>query len=117
MAFTSITVTHNFNDGASTAAGTVTFQLTETMTNGTATHFAGETIEASLTAGALSQALPANNDPGTTPSAPAAAQWAVTVRLTGEQARTETYFVTVPYNAVGGTVDLFTLIPSAPQVG
>lgn len=114
MAFTPITVTHTFDDGATTAAGTVTFQLTATMTNGTQSHQVGETIEASLTAGVLSQVLPATDDVGTI--ALGRPMWIATIRLTGEQARNETYFVNVPSAAPGGTVDLFTLIPSIVQV-
>lgn len=114
MAFTSITVTHTFDDAGTTAVGSVTFQLTTTMHNGTQSHQAGETIEASLTAGALSQALPATDDAGTTSLG--APLWAVTLRFTGEQARNETYFINVPSAAPGGTVDLGTLLPTVVQV-
>jgi len=117
MAFTDITITHGFAAGGSEseATGTVTFQLTRTMTNGAESHLAGETITNTISSGVLSQPVPANDDTATVSIGNP--QWAVTIRLAGEQARNETYFITVPHAAVGGTVDLFTLIPTQVQVG
>lgn len=114
MAFTSITVTHQY---ATDLSGTVIFQLSGTMTNADASYLAGETITATVTAGALSQALPANNDADTVPASPFTTLWAVTVYLTNDTGeRRETYYVTVPSDALAGTVDLYDLIPNTPQV-
>lgn len=50
---------------------------------------------------------------GTVPAAPQNTQWRVDLRVTGASERS--FFITVP--AGGGSVDLFSLIPSTQQVG
>lgn len=114
MAFTQATITHTFQNADGTpASGAITFALTKRITNGTTTIIPAE-ITASLNAnGQLSQALTANNDPGTTPQD---SQWAVTFRITAPGAPvTEEFFITVPTG--GGTVDLGSLLPDQTQGG
>jgi hypothetical protein len=112
MAFTIATITHDFlaPDG-SNAVGDVEFSLTDEMTNGSVTYPKGYVITASLVNGALSQAIPSNLDAGTVPLVPQA-MWQVTIRITG--ADDQTFWINVPSG--GGSVDLFTLIPSSEQV-
>lgn len=111
MSFSSCTITHNFENADGTAAsGSITFGLTKRMTNGTTTIVPAE-ITANLNgSGALSQALTANNDPGTLP---ADAQWRVDFRILSSGAPvTETFFITVPTG--GGSADLGSLLPQEP---
>lgn len=109
MAFTSITLTHQFlNPDGTPASGMVAFRLTERVTNGGVTYAPQVPVHATLDSnGHLSQALPANNDPAT---APAGSAYVVTLMLNGRSG--EETEVVVPYNASGGTVDLGTLFPS-----
>lgn len=111
MSFTRATVTHTFENADGTpASGAVTFTLTKRMTNGTTTIVPSE-ITANLNSeGKLSQALTANDDPGTIPSD---AQWRVDLRILG--APSEPYFITVPTG--GGTADLGSLLPTRPVGG
>jgi hypothetical protein len=114
VSFSAATVTHSFENADATAAsGSVQFTLTGAMTNGTTT-----IVPASVTAnlnnsGVLSQSLTSNVDTGTVPAAPSNTQWRVDLRILGAQE--ESFFIVVPTG--GGTVDLFSLIPSAQQVG
>ena len=111
MAFSQATITHTFQNADGTpGSGSVTFQLSKRMSNGTIDILPGE-ITANLNgSGVLSQALTANNDPGTIPTD---ATWIVTLRLLGDS--TATYSIVVPTG--GGTVDLATLLPQNPQGG
>jgi hypothetical protein len=120
MAFTQVTVTHTFeNADGTTPTGSVTFRLTERMTNGTTTIEPIE-ITATLTSGVLSQVLFANDDTATVPGPNntggdlAPAQYMCTIRLGTYQA-VETYYFTLPH-ADSPTVDLFTLFPTGEQV-
>ena len=114
MAFTSITVTHTFlNADGTGAAGNVVWTLQNRMTNSTTSIMPAQPLTSTLnSSGALSQVLPANNDPATTP---VGTMWQVTIAVNG--CNPEQYAVIVPYNAVGGTVDLGTLLPEQQQVG
>jgi hypothetical protein len=63
--FTTATITHTFeNADGTSASGAVTFTLTDMMTNGV-TSIAPSEITATLSGGALSQALTSNVDPAT----------------------------------------------------
>lgn len=111
MAFTSCTVTHAFQAADGTAAsGTITFRLSKRMTNGTTSVMPTE-ITATLSGGALSQTLTANNDPATIP---VDAQYECTIRI-GSAQLVGPYSITVPTG--GGTVDLATLLPQDQQGG
>lgn len=117
MSFTTITVTHQFlNLDGSTASGVVAFRLTKRITNGTATYATEIPVHATLNpSGQLSQSLPANNDPATSPGDSA---YMVTFLLNGTSGQMlsgDEYEIVVPYNAPGGTVDLGSLLPT--QVG
>lgn len=117
MSFTQITVTHTFtNLDGSPASGVVAFRLSKRITNGTQSYASEVPVHATLNgSGVLSQVLPANNDPATVPND---STYTVTFFLNGAGGATtsgETYEITVPYNASGGTVDLGTLLPA--QVG
>ncbi len=114
MAFTSVTVTHSFaNPDGSGASGNAMFLLSGRMTNGSLSYMPSAPVTSAFSsAGALSQALPANNDPATTPTG---TTWLITINVAG--AKPETYEIVVPYNAAGGTVDLGSLLPEAGQVG
>lgn len=111
MAFSTVSITHGFqNPDGSAASGTVEFTLEKRMTNGTTTVLPWS-ITATLSAtGTISQALVANNDSGTVP---ADATYRVDIRILG--ASQETYWITVPTN--GGSVDLGTLLPQQPLGG
>lgn len=110
MAFTQTTVTHTFENADGTAAsGSITFSLLDIMTNGAMSLVPAE-ITANLSgSGVLSQALTSNLDTGT---APATTQWRVDLRILG--ASQQSFFIVVPVGP--GSVDLFTLIPSAQSV-
>ena len=113
MAFTTRTITHTFEaaDGSG-ASGTITFALTKRMTNGTTTIVPSE-ITATLTNGALSQALTSNQDSGTVPQD---SQWRVDFRISTNGAPlTETYYITVPPGP--GSTDLGSLLPQQPIGG
>lgn len=106
MAFSTVTVSHSF--GAS-ATGTLTFRLSEPITNGTETQVPEE-IVAALDAGNLSVTLVANDDLATTP---AGTNYTVTQNITG--APIMDYAISVP--SANPTVDLGTLMPSTPGIG
>lgn len=113
MAFSQRTITHNFEaaDGSG-ASGTLTFALTKRMSNGSTTIVPSE-ITATLTNGALSQALTSNVDVGTVPQD---SQWRVDFRITTSGAPlTETFWITVPTGP--GSTDLGTLLPQQPIGG
>lgn len=101
MAFTYVTVTHTFETANDVAAsGTVDFKPVAPMHNGTTTTPA-TTVTATLSgAGALSQKLAANTDPGTSPTG---TTYQVVERLTGQAALT--YYIQVPHNQ-GSTLSL-----------
>lgn len=115
MSFTMITVTHGpiYNLDGSYASGEIVFRLTKRVTNGVQTYAQQVAAKAVLSAtGTISISLPANNDPATVP---ADSQYVVAFLLNGANGQAlpeDEYFVTVPYNAAGGTVDLGTLLPS-----
>lgn len=110
MAFSNVTITHAW---PATVSGTVTFTLTQDMTNGAQTYPAGLSWTAAVSSGtAIAVSLPANNDPATVPAMPLQANYVCTIRLTN--VAPQTYFVMVPAGA--GSVDLYTLIPSLQQV-
>ena len=115
MSFTQITVTHGFSNIDDTAAsGVVIFKLSGQMTNGSVTYHSALSVHAALDpSGNLSQVLPANNDPATFPQG---TTYTATILLNGAaDDGSGEYSITVPYDAVGGTVDLGSLLPS--QVG
>ena len=118
MSFTLINVTHGpiFNLDGSYASGEILFRLTKRITNGVQTYAPQIAAKATLSGtGTISISLPANNDPATVPGD---SQYVVTFLLNGAAAQMlsqDEYFITVPYNAAGGTVDLGTLLPN--QVG
>jgi hypothetical protein len=117
MSATLITISHTFKNPDQTAAsGVIGFRLSARMTNGSTTYADEVPVHATLNgSGVLSQVLPANNDPGTTP---ANSTYIVTFMLNGASGVSlsgDEYSIVVPYNAPGGTVDLGTLLPV--QVG
>lgn len=108
MAFTPITVTRRYLTAelAIPAAGTVRLTPTAPMVNVDTVVAAGRV--GSLDAeGDLTLVVAANNDPGTTP---VGVSYEVREDITGQPIRT--YYVTVPYDAAGGAVDLSTLASS-----
>jgi hypothetical protein len=111
MAFTTRTITHVFTNADGTAAsGSITFWLTQRMTN-SGTSVMPAQITANLDSnGNLSQSLYCNDDTDTTPTG---AQWRVDLRILG--AEQESFFISVPSGS--GSVDLGTLLPSSQQVG
>lgn len=114
MAFTSIILTHTFlNSDGTAAAGTITFILSGRMDNGGVSYMPDQPLVVTLdNTGSFSQTVPANDDLLTTP---AGQLWYVTISLVG--AREETYSISVPALALGGTADLMTLLPSQQEVG
>lgn len=113
MAFTDVTVTGTYHtEAGAPASGTVTFTLSEPITNSGVT-VAAVPVEATLDAsGGLSQVLPANDD---TDTAPAGSTYVVIEDITG--APTRTYTIVVPSAATGGTVTLAELMPGQPGWG
>jgi hypothetical protein len=110
MAATIITVTHKFlNPDGTPVSGMIGFRLSQRITNGGVTYAEQVPVHSSLSAtGELSQALPANNDPATTP---VNSTYIVTFYLNGGQLSGDEVSITVPYNAAGGTVTLGSLLP------
>lgn len=106
MAFSTVTITHQFtNPDATPASGSVVFSLSKRMTNGTQSIMPGVTVTSALNgSGQLSQVLYANDDPGTVPGD---AQWRVDIRIGSVD--DGPYFITVP--TAGGSVDLGGLLP------
>lgn len=111
MPFTTRTITHTFSNADGTAcSGSVTFNLTQRMTNGTSTLVPASEVTGTLNAGgALSVVLTSNTDTGTVPTG---AAWRVTFRLAG--CDIEQFYITVPPGP--GTTDLGSLLPAAEQV-
>lgn len=111
--FTLVTVTHQFlNLDGSFASGKVVFKLSNRITNGGTSYASELPIEATLNAqGQLSVQLPANDDTATTP---AGSYYLVTLMLNGasEASPAQPMMIVVPSTAVGGTVDLGTLLPA-----
>ena len=104
MAVTNITVTGAYG---ATAQGIVDFVLSTEMEDVAAKRsYPAVPVSASLTAGAFSIVLPANNDPTTTPLG---VTYQVTERIVGALIRT--FQVVVPYNAAAGTIDISALTP------
>jgi hypothetical protein len=111
VSFSQATISHSFENADGTAAsGSITFQLSKRITNGTTTIVPAE-ITANLNgSGALSQALTSNVDVGTVPSD---STWIVSMRILG--ASVEEFSIVVPTG--GGTVDLGSLLPQQPIGG
>ncbi len=105
-------VVHQFlNSDGSFAEGVVTFQLSESITNGPVTIVPSDLPTATLDGtGSFTISLAANDDPDTFPSG---SSWIVTTQLVG--ARSESYSITIP-SAGSGDVDLGDLLPGEPQV-
>ena len=103
MAFTQIPVTANYGTGT---AGTVTFTLTMAMENSNLTMLPAP-IVATVTNGALSQTLAANDDTATVPQG---AKWQVTENIAG--CEPIDYTITLSTTMAAG-VDLSTLRPGA----
>ncbi|MGO9956747.1 MAG: hypothetical protein ACLP50_12300 [Solirubrobacteraceae bacterium] len=114
MAFTLITITASDEqpDGRA-ASGTLTMTLTEQIQNGTqeavatpiAASIAGTVVTDTSTG--LPLAVIANNDPATVPQG---SQYQVVLNM--DSAPLRSGLVTVPYSAVGQTIDLSALLPS-----
>jgi hypothetical protein len=106
---TPITVVHTFtNPDGSAGSGVIGFKLSGRMTNASVTYAPQVPVHSTLNgSGQLSQVLPANNDPATTP---AGSFYLVTFYLNGMTG--DEIEITVPYNAPGGVVDLGSLLPT-----
>lgn len=104
MAFTTVTVTHDFDLPDTTAPlGTVEFTLLDELHNGAASR--SGTLRAVLSGtGGLSQPLTATTDPGTTP---VGVQYRIVVRITGQPI--QTYYARVPHDQ-GASIDLAALL-------
>jgi hypothetical protein len=102
MPFTTVTITHDF-DLADGTLGTVTFEPVEPMHNGTRTVSAVKRAVLS-SGGALSKAVEATTDPGTSPPG---VPYRIVVRMTGQPSRT--YYARVPHNQ-GSPIDLAVLL-------
>ena len=111
MSFTTRELTHTFQNADGTAAsGSLTFTLTQRMTNSGTTLIPAD-LTANLDAsGNLAQTLTCNNDAATVPTG---AQWRVDFRILGAQ--NESFFISVPSG--GGSLDLGSLLPGNQQVG
>ena len=109
MAFTLVKVTHRFlNPDNSPASGVVIFRLSARITNSGVTYAEQVPVHATLTAtGDLSQTLPANNDPTTTPKN---SSYLVTFLLNGYSG--DEVNVVVPYTAKTHAINLGTLLPA-----
>ena len=111
MAFTQSTVTHTFlNADQTPASGTITFQLSKRITNGTTSIVPAEITSNLNVSGQLSVALTSNADAATTPTD---SEWLVTFRILG--ASVEEFAITVPVGP--GSVDLGSLLPQQPLGG
>lgn len=108
MAITMIRLTHAFkNPDGSAASGVIAFRLSARITNGTTTYAPQVPVHATLNAtGDLSQVLPANNDPTTTPKG---SSYLVTFMLNGYSG--DEVNIVVPHTAPTGTIDLGALLP------
>lgn len=106
MAFTLIACTKTWEspDG-STPTGTVVFTLSSEMTDPTTGEsVATDPITATLSGGAISQNLVANNDTTTTP---AGTYYNVVETVGGVS---DSYRILVPHNAAGGTVKISSIV-------
>lgn len=111
--FTQITVTGTYRTPAGVAPnqGQVTFTLYTSLTDETNTQIPTDPIVVQLDSdGSFSQVLAATNDPTTRPIG---IPYLVAENIDGATRR---YYVTVPYNAPGGTVDLAALAPTTTPV-
>lgn len=112
MTFTQITVTRDYDrpDGTD-PAGFVLFQPTSPMVNDGVTVVATAQRADLDIDGLISIDLAANTDPDTTPTGTA---YYVTERIVGQDVRS--YYVVIPHDAPGGTVDLSELdaVTTAP---
>jgi len=101
--FTQIVLTGSFQDASGLPkSGTLTFTLTQAMTNGVTV--TPEPIVATLVNGAFSIVLDANDDPETVPKG---SQYGVTEQIAGSQPRD--YFILISHAA--SPVDISTLMP------
>jgi hypothetical protein len=109
----SVTITHAYTglDG-SASSGSVSFTLSGPLRNGGVTLPGGQPLVVTLTNGALSVSLPANDDSGSIPSG---TSYSVTERIVGAS-ETE-YPITVPSASNGLTIDLASLLPSDGGAG
>ena len=118
MSFTWIEVTFTYrNTDDSPAAGTLTFQLTNPITDGTDIVVMDPQLVVLDENGSGSILLPANDDSTTIPIGTG---YVVTEKIRETSPRT--YSVIIPYDADGGTVDLSSLAPATtvalyPQMG
>jgi hypothetical protein len=107
MSFTQITVTRPYKTAELTPAiGTLRFTPSAPMTNGDTVVAAGRSKPLDAE-GDLNIVIAANNDPGTTPPG---VSYEVREQIDGQPIRI--YYVVIPYDAPGGTVDLSTLTPA-----
>ena len=108
-----VTIAHSYTglDG-SASSGSVSFTLSGPLRNSGVTLPGGQPLVVTLTNGALSVSLPANDDPA---SIPAGTSYSVTERVTGAS-ETE-YPITVPATRNGLTIDLASLLPSDAGAG
>jgi hypothetical protein len=104
------TITHTFlNADGSVAAGTVTFKLTDRISNGV-DDVEPTVITAALNgSGAISVQLYSNQDAGTVPPD---TYWQAFIRVSSLPP--ENFRITVPTG--GGSIDLYQLLPGAQQV-
>lgn len=108
MAFTPVTVEGTFKSSAGqSAAGTLTFTLTQAMVNGGVSVPPSPIIATLDGSGHFSTVLYANDDEATVPQG---VQYGVTEQVTGAQPRD--YFILVSHATT--PVDLSTLTPGEP---
>lgn len=89
--------------------GTVSFRLYEPLTDQDTLQVSSGTTDVRLSpTGTISVVLPASNDPT---SRPEGTPYLVTENIDNVQ---RTYYVTIPYDAPDGTVDLASLVPLQP---
>ena len=108
MSFTTITVTETFEPeqpGGTTSAGTVTFELSERIHDGSGNEIEPELITATLVSGVLSVQLYANDDPATVPLG---SHYLVEFFVTGMEGK-QPISIVVPHAAPGGTCTLSSL--------
>lgn len=114
MSFTPITVTGSWkkagpDGGTVPSSGQVTFQLYQALSDATSTILPRTKVVVPLSeTGEISVELAATNDPDTTPTG---GLYEVVELVDKEQRR---YYVEIPYDAPGGTIDLATLQPMTP---
>lgn len=108
MSYSMVTISHSWSNLDGTpSSGSVEFQLSGAMRNGSTTYAASNPIIVALTpSGTISVVLPANDDATTLPQG---RMYQVTEKIAG--AREETYTISVPSASAGQTIDLGTLYP------